>query len=844
MLDAVIRTRWQEVESVLDAALERDPATWPAYVAAACRGDTELQEAVEALLSGYAKVDDRFADGLRPTFQALLEARTPEASAMGTRIGPYRVIGEAGRGGMGIVYLADRADAQYTKRVAIKLVRRGVDDPHAIRRFVDERQILATLDHPNIARLLDGGVTDDGLPWFAMEYIEGEPIDVYCDRRTKGVAERLRLFLSVCDAVQYAHRNLVVHRDLKPSNILVTAVGEVKLLDFGIAKLLDGGNTVDSTLTAIGGRAFTPEYASPEQVRGEPLTVASDVWSLGVVLYHLLAARGPFRHRSPLPHEAVRAVLEDEPEVPSAVAMRGDTVMIAARGLTPERLHRRLRGDLDMIIMTALRKEPERRYPSVDQLATDIRRHLDGLPVSARPDRWTYRAEKFLHRNAAGVAVAIGLVVLLGAFGLLMVRQSTRTAVERDRAERVSAFVTQLLRSPDPYHGRGAAMTVREMLDSARIRADQEFADQPELHAELLGVIARSYLGLALYDEGRRALDSAIALRRRSGPAGVGLAEDEVLLARVATDEGVDLADIEPLARGALETARRVFPPGNPALASILNRAAYPFIVKGHEAAAESLLTESIGILREQRHLDRLELSNALQNMGHMRWQRADYASAETLLTQALRLRRDTLGPNHPEVGTLNAFLGEVMRREGKQVAERYLRDGIAIQEQTLGRGHPDVLTSKSNLAELLLDRGDLAHAESLFVEVIDGYERVNPRGHYLWANAINARGKIALQRGDTVRAESYFRDALKMFERVVPPGQRWAFNAVQVRLGNLYVAEHRFAEAEPLLLDALANTRRQWGEGHARTQRSKQALADLYRKWGRSAKAAEYTAH
>ncbi len=487
MLDTLTPERWKRVESVLDAALELDPALRPDYLMTSCQGDLELRAEVERLLHSCARAEGLLAGAAPAAFGALLQSPGDEAIPEG-RIGPYRVLGVAGRGGMGVVYLAERADDQYRKRVALKLLRRGLDDPHLVRRFLEERQILAALDHPHIARLLDGGVTSDGLPWFALEYVEGEPIDRSCDRRRLPVEQRLRLFLAVCDAVQYAHRNLVVHRDLKPSNILVTPVGKVKLLDFGVAKLLAGGEAPDTTLTRAGWRAMTPEYASPEQVRGEPVTVASDVYSLGVVLYQLLAGQRPYRLRNRVPNEIERVVLEEQPGPPSAAAARGDAEAAGARGTTSDRLRRRLAGDLDLIVLQALRKEPERRYPTVDRLASDLRRHLQGLPVSAAPDRWHYRARKFARRHLVGVSAAIGFVLLLAGFAALTGLQSARTARERDRAERVSAFLTELLRSPDPFRGRGAAITVREVLDSAVQRLPRELGRQPGLQADLLGL--------------------------------------------------------------------------------------------------------------------------------------------------------------------------------------------------------------------------------------------------------------------------------------------------------------------------------------------------------------------
>jgi serine/threonine-protein kinase len=842
MPDSVTRERWQTIQPLLDAVLALDPASRAAYLAARCEADAELQAAVERLVVALTGAQDVLPSGGPGAIDALVRLAEAEAEAAteGVRIGPYRILREAGRGGMGVVYVAERADDQYRKRVALKLLRRGMDDPHLVRRFLEERQILATLDHPHIAKLLDGGVTGERLPWFAMEYVEGEPIDRYCDRSRLTLDRRLRLFLAVCDAVQYAHRNLVVHRDLKPSNVLVTADGQVKLLDFGIAKLLVQGDASEPTLTQTGRRALTPEYASPEQVRGELVTVASDVYSLGVMLYSLLCGRRPYRLRGRLERDVERAVLEDPVEVPSVAATQ-QPAAAAARGTSPERLRRRLRGDLDMIVLTALRKEPERRYPSVEAFAADLRRHLDGLPVDAQPDRWSYRAVKFLRRHAVGVSVAAGLAFLLAGFGGLMAVQSARTAKERDRAEQVSAFVTQLLGSPDPHRGQGPAVTVRQVLDSAVVRIRSELRGQPTLQADLLAVIGRSYDGLGLLAQARSAVDSAIALRRRAGDAGQGLAEDEALLANVLLEQNVDQAASDSLARAAVRTGRRALAHDDPALGSLMVLAAPSLASPDHEAEAESLLVEAIGILRRAPQADPLELARALRGLGFRRYVVGDLAATESLYVQALQLRRDHLGPNHPDVADLSAELGDVLGYEGKPGAERYLREGVAIERRVLGADHPDVLVKVVDLADLLDKRGDLAAAESLYREAAAGGARINPSGHQLTADGTAGLGRIALQRGDTVRGEALLQTALAIFERIYGPKDRYMYGGLLIQLAQVRIARRDYAGAEKLLLDVAEAGRRQMGEQNPRVQRTIRELVRLYEAWGKPQQAQEY---
>jgi serine/threonine protein kinase len=440
--------RWQQIKAVLSAALEVDPAARAAYLDEACADDSALRLEVEDLLEFE---DDPEGAELESAAIALVgPEENGTAERIRRRVGPYEIVEQIGAGGMGEVYRAIRADDQYRKEVAIKLVRTGLDTNFVIERFRNERQLLAGLDHPNIARLLDGGTTEDGLPYFAMELIEGQPVHQYCDDRRLATAERLKIFLQVCSAVQYAHQRLIVHRDLKPGNILVTADGTPKLLDFGIAKIIGPvGDPESAEKTSTLFRLLTPAYASPEQVKGEPVTTTSDVYSLGVLLYESLTGHRPYRAHSEAAHDMARLICEFEPERPSTIIRRTEergptedgpgptpeTVSRLREG-TPEKLCRRLRGDLDNIVLTALRKEPQRRYASVEQLAGDIRRHLAHLPVSATRDTLRYRTTKFIARHKSGVAAAAVMLALVAAGSVATLYEAHRARQNALRAER------------------------------------------------------------------------------------------------------------------------------------------------------------------------------------------------------------------------------------------------------------------------------------------------------------------------------------------------------------------------------------------------------------------------
>jgi serine/threonine protein kinase len=442
---------WHRVKVLFDEALKREPNQRSAFLDEACAGNAGLCAEVVSLLASFEGAGN-FIEPPRPDRTPEHPPERPVENMRTRRVGPYQLLRQIGHGGMGTVYLATRADEQYQKRVAVKVVRAGLETREIVRRVQQERQMLAALDHPNIVKLLDGGTTDEGLPFLVMDYVEGTPIDQYCDVHRLSTTERLQLFLNVCAAVQYAHQNLLVHRDLKPSNIVVTPTGVPKLLDFGIAKLLRPEfSPVAAAVTQTAERPMTLEYASPEQIRGEPITTSTDVYALGVMLYELLTGHSPYRVKTFAPLELERAVCDQEPEKPSTAVTRTEEregldgaaarplplkVISESREGTPEKLQKRLSGDLDMIVLMALRKEPQRRYASVEQFAEDLRRHLTGLPVRARKDTVGYRTSKFLTRHKVGVSAA-ALVVLTLLAGIVSTSWEAAVARrERARAER------------------------------------------------------------------------------------------------------------------------------------------------------------------------------------------------------------------------------------------------------------------------------------------------------------------------------------------------------------------------------------------------------------------------
>jgi len=488
--------RWKKVEAIFEQALELPTAERATFLGKNCNRDDELRGEVESLLESHASAGS-FID--EPGFLFSEDELKDDVAAVapGRLIGAYRVIREIGRGGMGAVYLAERADEQYKKQVAIKLIKRGMDTDSVLRHFRNERQILAGFDHPNIARLFDGGTTDDGLPYFVMEYVAGLPINEYCAAHKISLVERLKLFREVCAAVSYAHRHTVIHRDIKMSNILVTSEGRPKLLDFGIAKILQPGGGAEALMTMTGVRPMTPEYASPEQVRGEPITTASDVYSLGIILYELLVGRSPYRFTSRSPLDVAREITDTEPPRPSTAVARGKDLKFDPTGV---RNSKALKGDLDTIVLMALRKEPERRYRSVEQFSEDIHRHLGNRPVLARRDTVRYRAAKFIQRNKLAVTAALLILVSLVAGLIATTWQAHRATVEKARAEKRFNDVRHLAHSVlfdyhDAVKNLPGATAVRERLVKDALAyldsLNSEAASDPALQRELAAAYER-----------------------------------------------------------------------------------------------------------------------------------------------------------------------------------------------------------------------------------------------------------------------------------------------------------------------------------------------------------------
>ncbi len=695
-----------------------------------CEGDAVLAAEVASLLEHESRMGGFLEEPALGTDFTLLPATAKAASEeeigrdemIGRTVGRYRIERRLASGGMGTVYRAARADNQFTQSVAIKIVKRGMDTDEILGRFRRERQTLAQLEHPNIARLIDGGATEDGQPYLVMEYVEGEPIDEYCDHRRLGVNERLEIFLTICDAVRHAHQNLVVHRDLKPGNILVTADGAPKLLDFGISTVLDSRSA--GRVTASRDRRLTPEYASPEHIAGAPVTTASDVYSLCAILYELLCGRLPHRFPTRTPEEIQRVVAASEPPPPSEMALRSDPAWDAleaarARRATPEILARRLRGDLDTIVMAALHKDPSRRYPSVEALAMDLRRHRDRMPVSARRDTFTYRTSRFVRRHFVGTAFAAVSLALLVAGAAAFAWQASVAERERDRAlisrarsDAITSFLTRMLEAADPSRS-GPAVTVHEVLDDAARRLDQELGGEPLVQASLRGTIGKTYQSLGLYPEAEKQLREA--LRRKLellGASHLDVAESRCDLATVLYSTN-QLAEAASQLEAAVATYRGAGEAAAKDLATALSSLGAVRRAGGELDLAESLQHEALDLRRRILGGDSLEAAESLNNLAGVHSARGQLEEARPLLEEALRIRIRDLGEAHPLVAQSTDNLAVLLHREGKpDQAEPLYRKALEIEMRVLGPEHPDVAITHRNLGLLLASKGELPEAE------------------------------------------------------------------------------------------------------------------------------------
>jgi serine/threonine protein kinase len=738
----------------------------------------------------------------------------------GDRIGPYRVLRTLGVGGMGEVFLAERADAEFDQQVAIKVVYGGTVARAVLSRLKIERQILAQLDHPNIAHLLDGGSLADGTAYIVMEYVDGVPIDVYCDSNRMDIAARLKLFQIVCAAVHYAHQNLIVHRDLKPSNILVTTAGAPKLLDFGIAKLLDERQAGHHTLavTHADFRLMTPDHASPEQVRGQAITTSSDVYVLGVLLYKLLTGISPFVIPTMRLTDIERAICEKDPPLPSHAVDTDDTAItrciVEVRSTTAKRLRRTLGGDLDNIVLMAMRKEPERRYGSSQQMADDIQRYLDGKPVIAHRDTLSYRMAKFVRRHWLPVTAAAGVVFLILAFAMTTYMQSLRIAAERDRvaeqrataererarAEEVSGFLVNLFKLSDPQENRGKQITARELLDSGAKRLRAGLQNQPATRAALLGTVGAVYNSLGQYKEAQPILTESLALQPQASDK--SYIETLLELGRARIGAG-DLSGAEAPLEKALHLAQGNFGAASQESGRSLWALGVLRYQQDRFLDAKELYNRSLNIL-ENTAAAPTDVSALLDDLATLYTREQQWGLAKQTYERALEIDRRVLGDDHPRIAMHLNDLAIVAQNIGDlKLAETLFRDSIRRNELAYGDQHPETVAARGNYGLLLQREGRLTEAEPLLRSALDTELKLYGPGSYSVAYDRVSLAMLLHDEGDLSEAESQFRQALAIYEKSLPANHQYRAAAL-MHFAQLLVDRGKPEEALSLSAQSL----------------------------------------
>ncbi len=814
---------WTKIEDLFHSARALAPEKRLEFLERACAGDGLLESEVQNLLDH----SDRASSFLETSpvrkqrADNTISAQTPAA---GKLLGNFEILQLIGHGGMGEVWLAEQK-LPVRRRVALKLIKTGMDTREVVARFESERQALALMDHPAIAKIFDGGSTPEGRPYFAMEYVPGIPITEYSDKHKLDIEERLELFMRVCEGVQHAHQKAIIHRDLKPSNILITEVDgkpAPKIIDFGVAKATAQRLTAATMLTRVGSVIGTPEYISPEQAdsAGEDIDTRSDVYSLGVVLYELLVGARPLEFGTLSFAELLHKLRDEDAPRPSTKAQpsnkgqtSGDQSSTAARNrrIDPPTLTRRLRGDLDAITLKALEKERARRYATPMELAADIQRHLRHEPVLARPSNAAYRARKYIRRHRLGVALAAVGVLLLAGFAVLEAVQLRRIERESEQRARITDFMTNMFKVSDPSEARGNSITAREILDKASKQIDTGLAKDPEVQAQMMYVMGEVYGNLGLFSRAEPLLERSVEIRRRvlgarnidtlRSMADLGWvldAEGHRSQAEKSLRETLDLqrqalgrenretlrtaiwlgetlmrelkfAEGEKLAREALAIQRRTLGPDSPETLHSSDALGFILASEGKNYEAEELLREALD--GERRVYGSQETAQTMEWLGVILNQEGKYAESEKFSREAVDVDRRILGPEHPVTLDTIGQLGSVMRGEGRLAeAEKLLRQSTDGLRRVLGPTHPDTLDWLADLGETLDAEGRHAEAEKLLRETLDIALRTLGRENVATLNTMASLSGTLRSMGRYAEAEKLARETLDIQRRVLGP--------------------------------------------------------------------------
>jgi tetratricopeptide (TPR) repeat protein/tRNA A-37 threonylcarbamoyl transferase component Bud32 len=827
-------TRVAELEALFHQAVQVTAESREAFLSDVSSRDQAMADELQALLALHDSDASFDSAGLGPTMSS--------PNQEGMRLGPWAVGRRIGAGGMGTVHEGVRADDQYRQRVAIKFLRRIADGDAAARRFRTERQILATLQHPRIAALLDGGVTPEGQPYFVMEYIDGAPITLWSDNRKVDLDTRLRLFLEVCDAVRAAHRRLIVHRDLKPGNILVTDDGAVKLLDFGIARLLHASDEAaepDAPHTAVGARVFTPEYAAPEQIRGEPVGTAADIYALGVLLFELIAGARPLSLHG-LSLAAMERAVESTPAPRLSTALT-DARAQALGSRSLERTRRAVQGDIDAIVAMALRKEPDRRYATVDALMDDVTRHLAGRPVRAQPDSVGYRLGKFVRRRRVETAAAVVALVSLVGGTAAALQQARRAGAEGARATEVQTFLTEMLGAAKPGQ-LGPDARVRDVLDSAAARLDRAPAS-PALEAELRHIIAGTYVSLGEYATADSQYLRSLAAWQQAAPKGDPRAERVLLDLGIARWEEGNYASADSVLQRVDSLHRRRSDVTPLDRATLLDTRAQTLARLGRNAEARPLFYESLDMHRQYFPDDAEAAIPTWVSLAVVESDLGNHQTADTLLQAAIRLAQRAGAANGSSLLPILAVRAGLLERLGQMdSAGATFREVIRLREQLLGADHPLLAMSMLNYGDHLRRREQYRESTRWTRRVLSLRGKSLEDTHVAVGAAMMHLG-LALAHLDSAAAgEQLVRQALRVRTAALPPGH-WILASTRSALGETLVLGGKFREAEDLLLPAERQLSAELSPDIEPVQDVWRRLGMLYTAWGRPDEAAKWEA-
>ncbi|WP_440999084.1 tetratricopeptide repeat protein [Fodinibius sp. SL11] len=781
------KQQWKKINRIVDTALDLDREERFTYIKKECEGEQALQQKVIEFLESIEQSETKqFLEGTQAYPKNLArdlsnsDLSKSASSMIGQVVGLYKIIELIGHGGMGSVFKAKRTDGVYNKSVAVKILRRGMDTPSNIGRFERERNILANLDHPNIARLLDGGITEDGLPYLVMEYVDGAPLLQYCEKNKLSIENRLALFEQVCLAVQHAHQNAIIHRDLKPSNILVDTKGKVKVLDFGIAKLMEPDKEGATFQTRTGARMLTLGYAAPEQLENQIITTATDSYVLGIQLFELLAGVHPFELDDKNFVEIEEQIREEQPKTPSEkfveLPSQEQKQIVEKRNTSVKALLSTLKGDLDAIVMKALRKEPDHRYSTAEQLLEDINRLKTDLPIIAREDTFRYNASKFIKRHKTRLSVAaVFLLFIIGftAFYTFQITQERNKAqLEAQKAQEVSDFLTDMFRASNPNYNPQDTVTAATFLKRGEERIDQ-LENQPEVQAQLLEVMGRAYTEIGQFEKANPLLKKSYRLRKTYQGT-----------TSIAYSQSLD----------ALVIFQRL---------------------RGNFAEAESLTRESISIIRNNHPNNETLLSNGLNELGLILDQRGKYQEADSVYKAVLQIQQRLYEPNHPKLAhTYNNRAG-VLRKQGQyEQAEELYRRALAIWKKKNGDIHPSTAMGYHDLALILNQQGKLEKADSLYHKGLEIDKKLYEPPNRHIAQSYNNIGTFYGQQGRYEEAKPYLTKAVAMRRKLFSEFHPKLAESLN-NLGRLYIELGNYEKAHPYLKEALTIDRENFGETH-----------------------------